>query len=130
MMWVDTKERTMALKTKSALEMQVKVTMASTKSPEHGVFGKGTVTLLHGVERTGSLNRAAKDLGMAYSKAWTMMRDVEANFGVKLIDRDGARGSTITEDGQKLIDIYDKVAKDTAAFASKLFEKELAKKQA
>ncbi len=117
----------MTLKTKAPLEVQTKTTIASTKSPEHGVFGKGTVTLLHGVQETGSLNRAAKNLGMAYSKAWTMMRDVEANFGVKLLDRDGARGSAITEDGNKLIEIYDKVAKDTAAYAAKRFAEELKK---
>lgn len=34
-----------------------------------GVFGHGCVLLLQGIAREHSLNRAAKSMGMAYSKA-------------------------------------------------------------
>ena len=118
----------MGTRTKARLQAQVKTTIASEASPEHGVFGKGTVALLHGVEEFGSLNRAAKELGMAYSKAWTLIRDVEANFGVQLLDRDGARGSQVTEEGKRLIAVYDVVAAKTADFAAELFEQEIARR--
>ena len=38
-----------------------------------GVFGHGCVLLLQGIAREHSLNRAAKSMGMAYSKAWRIV---------------------------------------------------------
>ena len=59
-----------------------------------GVFGHGCVLLLQGIAREHSLNRAAKSMGMAYSKAWRIVNEAEGQLGCKLIERDGARGST------------------------------------
>ena len=61
-----------------------------------GVFGHGCVLLLQGIAREHSLNRAAKSMGMAYSKAWRIVNEAEGQLGCKLIERDGARGSTLT----------------------------------
>ncbi|MDY2776830.1 MAG: LysR family transcriptional regulator [Collinsella sp.] len=71
-----------------------------------GALGLGCVLLLEGVERERSLNRAAKSLGMAYSKAWRLVKEAEAQLGVRLLDRDGARGSTLTEDGARVAAAY------------------------
>lgn len=57
-----------------------------------GVFGHGCVLLLQGIAREHSLNRAAKSMGMAYSKAWRIVNEAEGQLGCKLIERDGARG--------------------------------------
>lgn len=35
-------------------------------------FGEGPYELLTRVERTGSLNRAAAEMGMSYNKAWRL----------------------------------------------------------
>ena len=40
---------------------------------EEKAFGPGMVMLLREVERTGSLQKAAKNMNMAYSKAWKKM---------------------------------------------------------
>ena len=64
-----------------------------------GVFGHGCVLLLQGIAREHSLNRAAKSMGMAYSKAWRIVNEAEGQLGCKLIERDGARGSTLTPAG-------------------------------
>ena len=71
-----------------------------------GTFGYGCVLLLEGVEEEHSLNRAAKRLGMAYSKAWRLVKEAEGQLGVTLLDRDGARGSTLTPAGQQALDGY------------------------
>lgn len=71
-----------------------------------GAFGQGTAQLLEGVEREHSLNRAAKSLGMAYSKAWRIVNEAEAQLGCDLLLRDGARGSTLTEDGRRVLASY------------------------
>ena len=72
---------------KTVLAIQVKTTIYNEESPSHGVLSMGTIALLRGVERTGSLNKAAKEMKMAYSKAWTLLRGVEENFGAPLIAR-------------------------------------------
>ena len=91
-------------------------------------FGGGLVALLRGVQETGSLNRAAKDMHMAYSKAWKLMNSAEEQFGAQLIERDGARGSTLTEQGALLVSAFDAVSHDVNAYAAKRMQEELAKR--
>lgn len=69
-------------------------------------FGRGVANLCLGVRDRGSLNAAAKDMKMAYSKAWRIIKDTEAALGMQLLDRDGAHGSTLTDEGNKLLDTY------------------------
>ena len=71
-----------------------------------GTFGYGCVLLLEGVAEEHSLNRAAKRMGMAYSKAWRIVKEAEAQLGVTLLDRDGARGSSLTDAGQQAVAGY------------------------
>ncbi|NTU89899.1 MAG: LysR family transcriptional regulator [Actinobacteria bacterium] len=110
---------------KAAFAIQVKTTIYNEESPSHGVLSMGTIALLRGVERTGSLNKAAKDMKMAYSKAWTLLRGVEENFGSPLIARDGARGSTLTSEGKRFIELYDGIQEEIQEYAEKLFEERL-----
>ena len=48
-------------------------------------FGPGVATLIEGVKRTGSLSSAAKEIGMAYSKAWRIIKRSEELMGCKLL---------------------------------------------
>ena len=45
-----------------------------------GVFGHGCVLLLQGIAREHSLNRAAKSMGMAYSKAWRIVKRLKVSW--------------------------------------------------
>ena len=74
-----------------------------------GVFGHGCVLLLQGIAREHSLNRAAKSMGMAYSKAWRIVNEAEGQLGCKLIERDGARGSSLTPAGERAIAAYEEL---------------------
>jgi molybdate transport system regulatory protein len=69
-------------------------------------FGRGVASLCLGVRELGSLNAAAKSMKMAYSKAWRIVKETEAALDMQLLDRDGAHGSTLTTDGDKLLDAY------------------------
>ena len=64
-----------------------------------GVFGHGCVLLLQGIAREHSLNRAAKSMGMAYSKAWRIVNEAEGQLGCKLIER-GERAIAVYEELQ------------------------------
>lgn len=71
-----------------------------------GAFGQGIALLMEGVEEEHSLNRAAKRMGMAYSKAWRIIKEAEAQLGYELLARDGARGSTLTPQGKRALEVY------------------------
>lgn len=90
----------------SSLSPRIKLTIENPKSKVASALGPGVAALLEGVREKGSLNASAKSMGMAYSKAWRIVRETEASLGVTFLDRDGARGSSLTEDGIKLLDIY------------------------
>ena len=96
---------------------------------EEAAFGSGLISLLRGVRDTGSLNRAAKEMRMAYSKAWKLMNSAEEQFGAQLIVRDGARGSTLTDEAFRLIAAFDTVKDEVNDFATKRLQEELDKLQ-
>ena len=75
-------------------------------------FGRGIVQLLEGVEELGSINRATASMGMAYSKAWRIVNEAEGQLGCKLIERDGARGSSLTPAGKRAIAVYEELQAD------------------
>lgn len=103
------------------LHMTVKVTVVNPASDETSAFGHGVAQLCRGVRETGSLYAAAKRMGMAYSKAWRVLRDTETALGITLLDRDGARGSTLTDEGNRLLDAYYEIAAQLGADAERLF---------
>ena len=86
-------------------------------------FGRGVANLCLGVRDLGSLNAAAKSMKMAYSKAWRIIKETEAALGMQLLDRDGAHGSTLTEDGNKLLDTYLEMDEMLQEFAEAEFKK-------
>jgi len=75
-----------------------------------GVFGDGKVRLLEAIARTGSLQLAARELGISYRKAWGDLRKAETCLGLPVIHRvRGGRGggaTTLTAQGLRLIKAF------------------------
>ena len=95
----------------SRLKPEVRVSLVNPASDSRSVFARGVMQLCVGVRELGSLNAAAKRMGMAYSKAWRIVKETEAAFGFKLLNRDGAHGSTLTPEGETLVGIYRDLSK-------------------
>ena len=80
---------------------------------EEKSFGPGPMRLLEGVRDTGSLHRAAGEMGMAYSKAWKLIRKLEQDWGFAIMVRRsgglGGGGSALTEEGKDLLERYEKM---------------------
>ena len=110
------------MKSMKHLGLQLRLTIYAGKNADEGTFGKGIATLLRGVEDYGSLNASAKKIYMAYSKAWRIVNETEAGFGFNLINRDGARGSTLTPEGKKLLDAYEKLEAEGYEFLGAKFK--------
>lgn len=88
------------------LSAHVRLIISDDASELPGSFGGGCAALLEGVAEEGSLNRAAKRMGMAYSKAWRIVREAEAHLGCELLARNGARGSSLTPEGERALRAY------------------------
>ena len=88
-------------------------------------FGPGIAALLHRVEEYHSLRSAALSIGMAYSKAWTILKNCEKLLGFKLLNsivggKNGG-GATLTKDAQAMLNAYDEYCADLKKYADKLF---------
>lgn len=71
------------------------------------VFGPGPLELLSRVERCGSLSKAARQMGMSYSKAIRIVHEAELALGHTLTKRaiggDGGGSSKLTSYGAELV---------------------------
>ena len=88
-------------------------------------FGPGIAQLLHRVQELHSLRSAAISMDMAYSKAWTIVKNTEAALGYKLLQsttggKNGG-GAVLTEEGASLLRKYDEFCAELKACGDKLF---------
>ena len=107
----------------AVLKPVIRLAVKSEDSQSNSQFGRGVANLCLGVRELGSLNAAAKDMKMAYSKAWRIIKETEAALDMQLLDRDGAHGSTLTADGDKLLDTYLEIDAKLQAIAEEEFAK-------
>ena len=107
----------------SKLEPTIRLSIKNPESDSGSLFGRGIADLCLGVRESGSLNAAAKSMGMAYSKAWRIIKETEAALSLQLLNRDGAHGSTLTDEGNTILDAYIDIDKQLQNEAAKLFAK-------
>ena len=104
------------------LKPTIRLSIMNPDAESGSLFGRGIASLCLGVRETGSLNAAAKGMGMAYSKAWRIIKDTEAALDLQPLNRDGAHGSDLTEAGNKLLDTYLAIEEKLQKEAEELFE--------
>lgn len=89
-------------------------------------FGPGIAMLLTRVRTLHSLRAAAMDMGMAYSKAWTILKEAERGLGFKLLHSTaggrGGGGATLTEEGERFLAAYEAYTRDLKACGQDLFQ--------
>lgn len=89
-------------------------------------FGPGVAQLLHAVDRLHSLRAAAAEMEMAYSKAWSIIRNSEETLGFKLLNASaggrGGGGATLTEEAVKLLTAYDGFCSSLRAYGDSIFD--------
>jgi molybdate transport system regulatory protein len=73
-------------------------------------FGPGPVELLQFIEETGSINQAAKKMGMSYKKAWEIVNRLNEIVGSPIVitatGGEKGGGSSLSEEARQLIDYY------------------------
>ncbi|TDE14694.1 winged helix-turn-helix domain-containing protein [Dyadobacter psychrotolerans] len=76
-------------------------------------FGPGRYELLEGIQQTGSIAKAAKEMGLSYKKAWAMV-DAMNTLGQKpyvVTQKGGSKGggTILTETGKDVLTAYKKL---------------------
>ncbi|MCI8971442.1 MAG: LysR family transcriptional regulator [Oscillibacter sp.] len=88
-------------------------------------FGPGVAALLEEVREKRSLRAAAASMGMAYSKAWRIIRTAEEALGCKLLDSTiGGRhggGAALTKEAEALLAAYQSLREEVSAYAQERF---------
>ena len=78
------------------------------------------------VEKHRSLRAAAASMGMAYSKAWSILKSCEEHLGFKLLNstvggKNGG-GATLTDNAVTMLAAYDEYCEELRTFADRLLE--------
>src|SRR5271166_3816786 len=73
-------------------------------------FGPGKADLLALIGQTGSINQAAKRMGMSYMRAWSLVRTMNRSFRKPLVlathGGAGGGGAQLTETGRQILALY------------------------
>jgi molybdate transport system regulatory protein len=73
-------------------------------------LGPGKIDLLEGIDRTGSLSQAARDMSMSYRRAWVLLESMNTSYQepVALTAKGGrgGGGASLTSFGRELIRLY------------------------
>ena len=87
---------------------------------DDAMLGPGKADLLELIRDTGSISAAAREMGMSYKRAWTLVETMNAMFNTPLVERTrgGARGggALLTETGANVLSHY-RAVEDAAAQA-------------
>ncbi len=91
------------------------------------VFGQGRENLLRLIQKTGSINAAAKEMGISYRKAWTYIDAMEKRLGFPLVARSkggfGGGESTLSAQAVALLEKFHSLKKDFNEMVNRKFIK-------
>ena len=87
------------------------------------VFGRGRMEILEQIEKTGSINQAAKMLKMSYKTAWSKIKSTEKHMQTKIVHSDKRKGTRLTQNGKELLRKYRLLNKECMDADDDLFRK-------
>jgi molybdate transport system regulatory protein len=98
------------------------------------VFGKGRRLLLEAIDAHGSINRAAKKVGISYRKAWSHIKAMEARLGKNLVSRQtggkNGGGATLTNDARAFLRKFGSLEIELRELADRNFKSMFTEKRA
>ena len=92
---------------------------------EHSSVGPGKIRLLEAIRDSGSLSKAARNIGMSYRRAWLLVESLRHSFRepVTVASKGGKAGGgmLVTEFGEALIKNYRELERDFATLTARSF---------
>jgi molybdate transport system regulatory protein len=84
-------------------------------------IGIGKIELLEAIVRTGSISKAAREIGMSYRRAWLLVEDMRVNLDEAVVESNtgGVRGggASVTAFGKQMIASYRRLESDFQTLA-------------
>ena len=85
------------------------------------IMGTGRMKILESIDRTGSINKTANALKMSYKTVWSKIKSTENNFGKTVVLSDKQKGTTLTDDGRRLLEKYRQLKQRCITADDKIF---------
>jgi molybdate transport system regulatory protein len=89
------------------------------KFPAERQLGPGKIDLLEGIERTGSISAAAREMDMSYRRAWLLVDELSHLFSRPVVNRStgGSHGggAQLTDFGRALVAAFRRIEARTMA---------------
>ena len=86
-------------------------------------IGPGKVALLEAIAATGSISAAAREFGMSYRRAWSLVDEMNRALKQPAVDTatggTHGGGATLTKAGQAIVEHYRAIEATAAAAAAK-----------
>jgi len=70
------------------------------------IIGEGRAKILEHIEKTGSMNQAAKMMKMSYKAVWSKIKATEKHMNACIVHTDRKDGSRLSQDGEELLKKY------------------------
>ena len=87
------------------------------------IIGKGRAEILENIEKTGSINQAAKVMKMSYKGVWSKIKATEKHLNQNIVHADRKLGTRLTRHGKALLEMYKQLEKKCMASDDKIFSK-------
>ena len=112
------------------MDRELRVVLSARVFSDQKCFGPGVSQLLKRVDELHSLRAAALSMSMAYSKAWTVVRNAEDGLGFHLLTSTAGGkhggGAQLTERGEALLAAYARYCQTLRDFAQRQFAADFA----
>ena len=102
---------------------QLKLRSAQWIVDEHNniIIGKGRADILENIERTGSINQAAKVMKMSYKAVWSKIKATEKHLQTQIVHADRKEGSRLSREGKALLENYKRLKDQCMTADDKIF---------
>ena len=70
------------------------------------IIGEGRAKILENIEKTGSMNQAAKLMKMSYKAVWSKIKATEKHMNACIVHTDRKEGSRLSQAGNDLLAKY------------------------
>jgi len=106
----------------NGLDIRSKIWLETDGEP---VFGRGRRFLLEAIDIHGSINRAAREVGISYRKAWGHIAAMEKRLGISLVVRQAGGknggGAALTQEAREFLRKFESLEEGLKEFVDRRF---------
>ena len=85
------------------------------------IIGEGRAKILENIEKTGSMNQAAKLMKMSYKAVWSKVKATEKHMNACIVHTDRKDGSRLSQNGKELLKKYKLLKTECMSADDKIF---------